>query len=185
MPDARETQTFSPPNQPIPAPTRPRFPEGYGVPTGAEGLLPWSHVTERLVRARNVWVSTVQRDGMPHAVPVWSVWVEDTLYFHVAPTSRTGSNLAANPAVAIHLESGDDVVILKGYVELINNRLLGVERAARVAAASRQKYPEAFENAAPWEYDPDDGGAFAVRLTTVYAWTNLAVDPTRWEFTSA
>ena len=32
---------------------------GYGIPTNAKGLLPWSFVEERMVAARDYWVATV------------------------------------------------------------------------------------------------------------------------------
>lgn len=165
-----------------PRPSRPRFPAEYGAPTETTGLLPWSHVVMRMEQARTYWLCTMQNTGMPHAVPVWGVWLHDTLYFHVAPSTRTGRNLAANPAVAIHLESGDDVVLIKGFVERVRNDTLGPALAAEIAAASRQKYPEVFIDAEPWHYQPHEGEAFAVRMTLAYAWTNLAVDPTRWQF---
>jgi nitroimidazol reductase NimA-like FMN-containing flavoprotein (pyridoxamine 5'-phosphate oxidase superfamily) len=110
------------------------------------------------------------------------VWVRDTFYFHVAPTSQTGRNLARNPAVVVHLPSGDDVVIIKGTVERVRNDILGPVLAAEVATASRKQYPEAFLCAETWHYQPHEGESFAVRPSIVYAWTNLAIDPTRWDW---
>ena len=34
---------------------------------------------------------------------------------------RKGRNLAENPNVAVHLESGDDVVILEGVAEVVTD----------------------------------------------------------------
>jgi hypothetical protein len=64
----------------------------------------------------------------------------------------------------------------------LHNALLGREHAAALDALSREKYPEAFAGAGPWEYQPDAGHQFAVRFATVYGWTNIARDPTRWRF---
>jgi hypothetical protein len=47
-------------------------------------------------------------------MPVWGVALDDTVYFSTDPQSRKGLNLAANPAVVVHLESGDETVVLEG-----------------------------------------------------------------------
>ena len=96
-----------------PRASRPRM-GGYGVPQSTQGMLPWSFARERLERARNYWVCTVRPDGRPHAAPVWGVWAKNALYFETARTSQKARNLAANPAIVVHLESGDEVVIIEG-----------------------------------------------------------------------
>ena len=96
---------------------RPRMPAGYGIAGGGEGMLSWSWIEEQLTNARNYWVVTARPDGRPHAMPVWGVWVEGACYFGTDRGSRKARNLAANPEIVIHLESGDDVVILEGRVE--------------------------------------------------------------------
>src|SRR5436190_22327857 len=94
---------------------RPHIP-GYGVPADKKGMLPWSHVTERMNEAQNYWVCTVGSNHEPHATPVWGLWLDDHLYFGGSATTRRQRNLAASPAVCIHLESDSDVVILHGKV---------------------------------------------------------------------
>jgi nitroimidazol reductase NimA-like FMN-containing flavoprotein (pyridoxamine 5'-phosphate oxidase superfamily) len=96
---------------------RPDFDPGYGISESEEGMLPWSWVEERLAASRNYWVATSDADGGPTAAPVWGVWLDGALYFGTSPHSRKGRNLARDPRVAIHLESGDEVVILHGEVE--------------------------------------------------------------------
>ncbi len=64
----------------------------YGIPESEEGMLPWSHVVERLPGPRNYWVSTTRPDGRPHATPVWGVWVDNTLYFGGGPDTRRSRN---------------------------------------------------------------------------------------------
>ena len=68
------------------APDRPTVPHDYGIPQTVEGTLAWDHVRERMTQARNYWIATARADGLPHAVPVWGVWVDDTLYFGGSPT---------------------------------------------------------------------------------------------------
>jgi hypothetical protein len=92
---------------------RPSF-KGYGVPESEDGMLPWSWATERLEQARNYWVSTTRPDGRPHSMPVWGIWLDGAFYFGSGRNSAKSRNLAANPAIVVHLESGDETVILEG-----------------------------------------------------------------------
>ncbi len=96
--------------------SRPFMP-GYGIVAACEGagLLPWDFVAERMAAARNYWVSTAGAQG-PHAAPVWGLWHAGAFYFSTGADSRKGRNLAAAPQVSVHLESGDEVVILEGIV---------------------------------------------------------------------
>ena len=113
-----------PPHDPEPRfddPTsgRPVMPPGYGVgPEPTAELLSWSWVADQLTRARNYWVASTRPDGRPHVAPVWGLWLDRALYFSTDPTSRKGRNLMARPDVAVHLESGDDAVMLEGRVEI-------------------------------------------------------------------
>src|SRR3954468_22320223 len=97
-----------------PISSRPLMPDGYGVPEHDEGLLEWSWAVERLTAARNYWFCTTRPDGRPHAMPAWAAWVNGTLYFDGSPETRRGRNLAQNASIGVHLESGDEVVILEG-----------------------------------------------------------------------
>jgi hypothetical protein len=94
--------------------SRPRFDPNYGISEEEEGMLDWSWAEERLARARNYWIVTSGQDGAPAAAPVWGVWFDGAVYFGTSPNSRKGRNLARDPRVVIHLESGDEVVILHG-----------------------------------------------------------------------
>src|SRR5205823_8491316 len=99
---------------------RPEMPSGYGINRATdEGLLPWSFVQERLTTARNYWIATARPDGRPHVAPVWGLWLDEAFYFSTDPASRKARNLQASPALVVHLESGDDVVILEGTAERV------------------------------------------------------------------
>jgi len=95
------------------------MPGSYGAAPDSSGaqLLPWSWAEERLERARNYWLCTTRADGRPHAAPVWALWLDGVLWFSTDPASQKGRNLSRDPRAAVHLESGDDVVILEGDVE--------------------------------------------------------------------
>jgi nitroimidazol reductase NimA-like FMN-containing flavoprotein (pyridoxamine 5'-phosphate oxidase superfamily) len=99
--------------------TRPAFGPDYGISADEEGMLAWSWAEERLAAGRNYWVATSSQDGAPASAPVWGVWHDGAVWFGTSPASRKGRNLARDPRVVIHLESGDEVVILHGEVERV------------------------------------------------------------------
>jgi PPOX class probable F420-dependent enzyme len=82
---------------------------------------PWSRVEEVLASTRNSWIGTTRPDGRPHAAPVWAVWLDGLLYFSTGNESRKARNLAATPAVAVHLEGkAGEIVILEGEAEAVD-----------------------------------------------------------------
>ena len=154
--------------------SRPHMP-GYGIPTHKKGMLPWSHVSERMAEAQNYWICTVSPDGRPHATPVWGIWLEDRLYFGGSPQTRRSRNLAANASVCVHLESGSDVVILHGDAEVLR----GADRSltTRLAEESAKKYGY---KPGPEEYE--SGGVHVFRPRMALAWKQFPKDATRWHF---
>ena len=98
--------------------SRPSFEPGYGISADEEGMLEWSWADERLAASRNYWIVTASADGASHSVPVWGVWVDGAVYFGTDPNSRKGRNIARDPRIVVHLESGDEVVILHGEVAI-------------------------------------------------------------------
>jgi hypothetical protein len=76
-------------------------------------MLPWAWAEERLVVAHNYWVAVAG----PHASPVWGLWREDGFVFSCGPRSRKARALSRDPRLVVHLESGDDVVIVEGWAE--------------------------------------------------------------------
>src|SRR5205814_2209208 len=80
---------------------------GYGVPDDAGGMLPWSWAEGRLASAHNYWVATAGPG--PHASPVWGLWQGGGFLFSCGQRSRKARDLAQDPRVVVHLESGDEV----------------------------------------------------------------------------
>lgn len=158
---------------------RPRFQKEYGVPETEEGLLPWSHVDERLTNARNYWLVTVRPDGRPHAVPLWGAWVDGAFYFDGGGVKVR--NLKHNPAVTVHLESGDDVVILEGVAAEIARPARALFERIDASYAARYSYrpsDELKDGAEPYP----EGGLYALRPRTALAWTEFPKDVTRFVF---
>ncbi|MBI3978232.1 MAG: pyridoxamine 5'-phosphate oxidase family protein [Chloroflexi bacterium] len=151
------------------------MPPSYGIDrTATGGMIPWGAVADRLASARNYWIGTTCPDGRPHAAPVWAVWLDDALSFATDLSSRKGRNLAARPEVVVHLESGDDVVILEGAVEAVREP----SELARFADAYEAKY--AFRP----HVDVPAPGVFRLRPRVAYAWLerDFPATATRWRF---
>jgi Pyridoxamine 5'-phosphate oxidase len=89
----------------------------FGAPAPSGELLPWSWAEQRLVAARNYWIATTRPDGRPHCRPVWGVWLPDGFWFSTGSVAR--HNLVANPQITVHLESGDQVVIVEGVAAAV------------------------------------------------------------------
>ena len=103
-------------------------------------------------------------------MPVWGVWAEGGVCFGTNPESVKGRNLAANPEAVIHLESGDDVVILEGVVALVDD----AEAVERIGAIYNPKY----------DLDLDWTGAFRLRPRIAFTWleSDFPATATRWVF---
>jgi hypothetical protein len=142
-----------------------------GVSEGRDLL--WARVERRLHNAESYWLATTRPDGRPHCVPVWGVWANGSLWFWTSPTSVKGRNLAADAHAVVHLESADDVVILEGEVEQVDDPGL----AAPVLAAYAAKYPD-------FDIDsPQLGEPHRLWPRVAHAWLEglLLETRTRWE----
>jgi pyridoxine/pyridoxamine 5'-phosphate oxidase len=151
----------------------PQMPAMYGLKPRKQ-YLPWSHAEERLSKARNYWVCTSRPDGRPHSIPVWGHWADGALYFGTARQSCKGRNLANNPAVSIHLESGDDVIILEGTAVEVDDK----PTVKKINAAYKNKY------ATPLLVIPGETVLYRVRPRVAFAWSekDFLTDATRWNF---
>src|ERR1700694_3047473 len=152
----------------------PQVPALYGLKPRAK-YLPFRHAEDRLARSRNYWICTSRADCRPHSTPVWGFWIDGALYFVTSRAPRKARTLAQNPAVSVHLDSGDDVVILEGTVVEVSAN----ERATlkKLDAASRAKYKM------PLTTIPGETVLYRVRPCVVLAWTEkeLPTNATRWQ----
>lgn len=148
--------------------------KGYGMPEdGAPGPLHWEDIEAKLAAARNYWICTTRSDGRPHAMPVWGVWHGGALYFGTGEGTQKAKNLAHQPAVAVHLESGDDCVILEGEAVLAKDPPM-----AELDAAYMEKYSLALSEST------EGASLFEVRPQRAFAWTesDFVNTATRWKW---
>jgi PPOX class probable F420-dependent enzyme len=136
------------------------MPKTYGIAGRRAAMLPWSWARRRLAAAHNYWIATTRPDGRPHAMPIWGVWLDETLLFSTARRSRKARNLARRPRAVVHLESGDQTVILEGRVREVTDRaLLG-------------RYANAYD--AKYRFRPEPGDrtnvTYALAARVAFAW---------------
>jgi hypothetical protein len=148
------------------------MPSSYGIldPSEGSGLLPWDFVASRMEASRNYWLVSSSSSGRPHAAPVWGVWHQGALYFSTDGRSRKGRNLAARPGVVVHLESGDEAVILEGTSE-------PAHESALLAELDRLYFEK-------YGYHLDAGATFKIIPKVALAWMekDFVGSATRWEF---
>ncbi len=155
--------------------TRPHFPKGYV--DNPSGLLTWEQVEARLAETRQYWLCSVRPNDRPHAIPVWGIWVNSHIYFDGSPETRHARNIALNPFVNLHLESGEKVVIMEGSAREIRP---GKELAIRIAQSYSAKYASLGYSPEPASWD--GGGLFEIEPHVVIAWTSFMDDPTKFIF---
>ncbi|HEX4258083.1 MAG TPA: pyridoxamine 5'-phosphate oxidase family protein [Streptosporangiaceae bacterium] len=132
----------------------------------ANSPMTWAEVAARLAAARNYWLSTTLPSGAPHAAPVWGVVEGETLYLYTERATAKARNLAADPRLLVHLESGDDVLIVRGTAED-----LGPPGAVQfVVAALARKYTSPADRRYRPDADPSFDVVYAVRPRSALAW---------------
>lgn len=158
-------------SRPEPAASRLRLPPGYRAAATDAPLLAWDRARERLQGAQTYWLATAGPAGRPHVAPLWGVWVDDALYFNGFSGARWARNIAANPAAVVHLDDGEDVVIVEGRVDdVVPPRVTGEQ----VAGAWRLKYGRLVPE--------PTASIYRLRPRTARGWTSFPDDVTSWTF---
>ena len=125
----------------------------FGLPSH-DNSLPWKWANDQLTSAGTYWV-VARHHGRPHPRPVWGIWYRRRLHLSIgSPAILTA--LHTDPAVAVHLDSGTDVVIVEG-------RYGGGSINQAVIKAYNAKYR--------WDYKAAEYGELVViQPTAVLAW---------------
>lgn len=104
-------------------------------------------------------------------MPVWGLWLADRIVFSTDPQSLKARNFLARPDVVVHLESGDEVVVVEGRVEAMAAELLPA-------------FLDAYE--AKYDYRPNAEqveGVYQVRPQRVLAWRETDFPTSATSFT--
>ncbi len=153
----------------MPVRDRPQMPEGYGISKEeTPDMRSWQSVEDQLTVSHNYWIGTTRPDGRPHAMPVWGLWLDGAFYFGTDPESIKGRNIAHQPYITMHLESGDDVVVVEGVAELMTD------------PDEIKRYTDEYD--AKYSVRPE--GGFVVRPKVVLAWgeKDFPTSATRFRF---
>src|SRR5690242_12120002 len=131
-----------------------------------EGSMTWTEVADKLAEARTYWLGSTTASGAPHAAPVWGVVTGQALYLYSERRTVKARNLAADPRLVVHLESGEDVLIVRGVAEDLGAPTQVPDVVAALAAkytgeGDRQYLPDA---------DPDFDVVYAIRPQSAIMW---------------
>lgn len=132
----------------------------------AERSMTWTEVADRLAEARTYWLGSTTVSGAPHAAPVWGVVTGETLYLYSERSTVKARNLAADPRVVVHLESGEDVLIVRGVAEDLGPPAT----VPSVVTALAAKYTRPQDQQYLPDHDPDFDVVWAIRPRSAMAW---------------
>jgi hypothetical protein len=131
-----------------------------------DATMTWAEVSERLAAARTYWLDTTLPSGGPHAAPVWGVVIDGILYLYTVRSTVKARNLATDPRVVIHLESGEDVLIVRGTAEDLGPPA----QVPAVVGALSAKYTRPEDRPYLPEADPGFDVVYAIRPQSAMAW---------------
>jgi len=156
--------------------SRPTFPKGYVDHPVA--YVEWDWVASQLRDSQHYWLCSVRPDGRPHVVPRWAVYLEGKIYYDGSPETRHAQNTEINPNVAVHLESGDQVIILDGRTAPAGKPT--PELDTKLVQEYRRKYAPVGYSPEPHQWD--NGGLYVFTPQQCIAWTKFNEDPTKFIF---
>ena len=142
------------------------------------GTMTWPEIAERLSAPRQYWLSTTTPAGAPHASPVWGAVTEETLCLYSQRNTVKARNLAADPRAVVHLESGEDVLIVYGRLDDVGTPA----EVPRVVAALAAKYTRPEDQRYLPSNDPDFDVVYALRPQSAMAWRldDYSASQRRW-----
>ena len=121
---------------------------------------------EAYLDSRPCWVilSTIDKDGFPHSVPLGYFRLGRDIVMGVRDGTRKVANVERNPNVSVLLEDGSSMadirgVMLQGHARIVRERSEALELAREGARA--RGVPEA-----EWPTEPRPGAAY-IRMTPV------------------
>ena len=126
----------------------------------------WPEIATCLAAARSYWLCTTTPSGAPHAAPVWGVVSGGTLYLYSERRTVKARNLAADPRLVLHLESAEDVVIVRGTAQDMGTPA----QVPEVVTALSAKYASDADRPYLPDADPSFDVVYAVRPQSAMTW---------------
>ncbi len=103
---------------------------------GVMDVIPWGKALEQLEQAQKFWLATVNADGHPHVMPIFSVWLDGSLYFTANPSTRKARDLTHNPHVVITTAGTTLDLVIEGTAQKITDE----DTLKQVAEVYASKY---------------------------------------------
>lgn len=145
-----------------------------------DATVSWPEVAVRLAAARTYWLCTTTPSGAPHAAPVWGVVTGQVLYLYSERRTVKARNLAADPRVVVHLESGEDVVMVRGTAEDLG----APAQVPFVVAALSAKYTGVGDRQYLPDADPDFDVVYAISPRSAMMWRLADYEASQRRWTS-
>jgi Pyridoxamine 5'-phosphate oxidase len=138
----------------------------------------WEEIAQRLRPPRSYWLGTTGADGAPHATPVWGVVVDEVLYVYSERRTVKARNVARNPRVVVHLDDGEDVLIVHGHLDDLGRP----QTRPDVVDAFAAKYDQPGDAQYLPSADPAFDVLWALRPTRALSWrlADYAASQSRW-----
>ena len=154
--------------------------EHHPDPAASESSVPWREAQDRLERAHTYWLATTRRDGRPHVMPVWAVWMDGALWLSTSGQSVKGRNLAREPRCTLTLDDAGMQLVVDGT----SRRVTEDEDLRRFAELYTAKYewPLTIRDGVVHFDDGNSGYVYAVRAETVFAFVEEPFMSSRWRF---
>jgi hypothetical protein len=144
----------------------------YGNP---DTLNEWECLREQMINADNYWLCSSRPDGSTQAEPVWGAMLDENFYFASGQRSVKIRDIGPNTEIAVHMESGDDTVIMEGRAALMNDLAIAERLAPIYATKSFYKLTatELLKN-----------GLYRLEPSLILAWegSDFRKTATRWVF---
>lgn len=152
---------------------RPTFPKEWRVPDIPSKWITWEHASGKLEREETYWVATTREDGRPHSVPVSGIWLDSAFYFETEPGAVKTRNLQHNPNIVVHVQDGDDTVIVEGSA--------AIERRPALLTKLRKQYQSKYDYSPTWS-GPGAQFVFRVEPKVILAWKSPRIHRTMVRF---
>jgi hypothetical protein len=75
---------------------------------------PWTEVCELIGKASTHWLTTIQRDGRPHVVPVGAGWLDGALWFTTGQGTQKEANVRRDGRCTISCAAEGYEIVVEG-----------------------------------------------------------------------
>jgi nitroimidazol reductase NimA-like FMN-containing flavoprotein (pyridoxamine 5'-phosphate oxidase superfamily) len=103
-----------------------------------------------LEEQRTVRLATASSDGRPHVIPLWFVWVDETIFLNTTLGNLTVEQFMRNPRVAAVVDDGPSYEELRGVV--VHGLIERADEDERLPEV-RRRWSDKYMDGGPVPYD--------------------------------